>query len=75
MPRRPRPTTLQNGRIEWAVPYNAYLFKEMPRTYQGDFEEQTELADAEASLYGWWWRFLKAKTSRMSLWSIHVVRG
>lgn len=60
MARRPRQQIQPNPLLEWDVPYNPYLYKELPRTYEGPLEAQAEIAAAEASLYGWWWRFLKA---------------
>ena len=42
------------------LPYNAYLFKELTLSYTGTLPAKLEAAQAEESLYGWWWRFLKA---------------
>ncbi len=42
------------------LPYSAVLFKELTLSYTGPLPAKLESAQAEESLYGWWWRFLKA---------------
>lgn len=60
MARRPRgnePSAADGGAL---LPYNIELFKEVEDSYLGPLPERLEAVQAEASLYGWWWRFLKA---------------
>ena len=45
---------------EAAAPYNTNLLKELVESYRGDLSAKAEASLAEQSLYGWWWRFLKA---------------
>jgi len=40
--------------------YNMNLFKEITETYRQPLPISAEIVLADKSLYGWWWRFLKA---------------